>query len=84
MFNKKCGLVLLTLLLLFLSVSSVTAADNNTDSLTTVGDNSCLFDVNCSNTLNNDLNNHDVICNDSDIDCCGAIAFQSVLKQNVK
>ena len=40
MFNKKCGLLLLTLLLLLVSVSGVCATDpNNTDSLTTVGDN---------------------------------------------
>ena len=31
MFNKKCGLVLLTLLLLLVSVSGVCATDNNND-----------------------------------------------------
>ena len=79
MFNKNHGLLLLTLLLLLVSVSSVCAADNNTDF-----DNNCLSDVNCSNTLTNNLNNHndDVIDNDSNIDCCGAIAFQTVLKEN--
>ena len=77
MFNKNYGLVLLTLLLLLVSVSSVCAADNNTDF-----DNNCLSDVNCSNTLTNNLNSKDVIYQDSNIDCCGAIAFQSALKEN--
>ena len=77
MFNKNHGLVLLTLLLPLVSVSSVCATDNNTDF-----DNNCLSDVNCSNTLTNNLNSNDVIYNDSNIDCCGAIAFQSVLKEN--
>ena len=43
MFNKKCGLVLLTLLLLLVSVSGVCATDNNTDSLTTVEDNDSVY-----------------------------------------
>ena len=79
MFNKNHGLVLLTLLLLLVSVSSVCAADP--DNITDF-DNNCLSDVNCSNTLTNNLNSNDVIYNDSNIDCCGAIAFQSVLKEN--
>ena len=63
MFNKKCGLVLLTLLLLLLSVGSVCATDNNTDSLITVGDNSLELDntsnsvVNLTNSYNNSIAN---------------------------
>ncbi|MCQ2963943.1 MAG: hypothetical protein MJ203_00005 [archaeon] len=52
MFNKKCGL-LLTLLLLLVGVSGVCATDNNTDSLTTVGDNS----LELNNTVLSDFNN---------------------------
>ena len=54
MFNKKCGLVLLTLLLLLVSVSGVCATDNNTDSLTTVEDNS----LELNNTVLSDFNNN--------------------------
>ncbi|MCQ2738508.1 MAG: cysteine peptidase family C39 domain-containing protein, partial [archaeon] len=54
MFNKKCVLLLLTLLLLLVSVSGVCATDNNTDSLTTVGNNSL------------ELNN--TLCGSDDID----------------
>ena len=53
MFNKKCGLLLLTLLLLLVSVGSVCATDNNTDSLTT-GDNS----LELNNTVLSDFNNN--------------------------
>lgn len=65
-------------ILFLVSVGGVCATD--TDNISDF-DNSCLSDVNCSNTLTYDLNN-DVICNGSYIDCCGAIAFQSVLKEN--
>ena len=68
-------------MLFLVSVGGVCATD--TDNITDF-DNNCLSDVNCSNTLTNNLNsNDDVIDNeDNDIDCCGAIAFQSVLKEN--
>ncbi|MCQ2738004.1 MAG: cysteine peptidase family C39 domain-containing protein [archaeon] len=63
MFNKKSGL-LLALLLLLVSVSGVCATDNNTDSLTTVGDNS----LELNNTVLSDLTNNETtntISNDS-------------------
>ena len=64
MFNKNYGLLLLTLLLLLLSVGSVCATDNNTDSLITVGDNSLELNntsnsvVNLTNRYNNSIANN--------------------------
>ena len=71
MFNKIYGLVLLTLLLLLVSVSGVCAADNTTGTV--------VFDNNCVDNLNNGT----IILDDNlNNNCCGAIAFQSVLKEN--
>lgn len=62
-------------MLFLVSVGGVCATDTDTNTT-----DYCLSDVNCSNTLTNNLNSNNVI--DNDIDCCGAIAFQSVLKEN--
>ena len=88
MFNKKCGLVLLTLLLLLVSVSGVCATDNNTDSLTTVEDNNLELS---HNTVLSDFNNVDLTNNkttntisDDSADLstvpCAVSAYISVMK----
>ena len=69
--------IFLISMLFLVSVGGVCATDTDTNTT-----DYCLSDVNCSNTLTNNLNSNDVIYNDSNIDCCGAIAFQSVLKEN--
>ena len=83
MFNKKCGLLLLTLLLLLVGVSGVCATDNNTDSLTTVGDNSLQLN-NTSNSIVNLTNNYNysIANNTTDLSTvpCAVSVYISVME----